>query len=381
MNPNLHTLNIEGSLGACGVDLLSSALMGRTQSIENVSLDGNCMGSSETKETFDTFITALNKNRELRRLSLIGNQIGVHGCTSLARLLKDPDSKLKSLILRHNCIDDKCAAILAGSLSSNVQLNNIDLDRNERVSAKGLMKFLQLISRTSSATIRLMVQWKCPHSTDKMSAVLKVKINEPLYNMAAQLRANEKFPWSDMSNVNILLDRSALDWSETAFFYGMKEGVLIDIGVESGEWDQRFPWCDAVPTALDINKAIPSKMSGIHETLASNHTLSSLGYETALRRNFLHGKVLREFLEANKRENKRPAERVKIFRYHVQYNLSVEEFCEMDAVMQPHILAWIGRALCVTDDGRAYLTNPPPPIVRLDATYRILRAAPVICGF
>ena len=38
----------------------------------------------------------------------------------------------------------------------------------------------------------------------------------------------------------------------------------------------------------------------------------------------------------------------------------------MDVVVQPHILAWIGRALSVTDDGCIYLTDPPPPVVRLD---------------
>lgn len=155
-NPNLHTLNIEGCLGLCGVDLLSSALLCRTKSIENMSLDGNGFGGwgrRAPKGDFDALVTALGKNTSLRRLSLMGNTIGERECTSLARLLKNPDSKLKSLILRHNIIDNKCAAILAESLADNVQLNNIDLDRNERVQAKGLMAFLQLISRTPSTTL------------------------------------------------------------------------------------------------------------------------------------------------------------------------------------------------------------------------------------
>jgi len=272
-NPSLHTLNIEGcfgaSLGASGFDLnlLSSALMSRTQSIENVSLDGNFMGGEGTKDAFDTLITALNKNTELTRLSLMCNRIGKEGCISLGRLLKDPNSKLKSLILRHNYIDDECAAILAESLSNNTSLFNIDLDRNERVSAEGLMKFVHLISRNGSI-------------------------------------------------------------------------------------------CD---------------------TVESNHTISSIGYETALRRNFIQGNLLREFLEANKRTDKRSTARVKVFRCHIQYKLSLEDVLECDAVMH-RVLAWIGHALSESDKAeRTFLTQAPPTAVRLGAIYHILRAMPILC--
>lgn len=371
-NPSLRTLNLEGCLGASGVDLLSSALMCRTQSIETISLDGNCMGNEESKETFDTFITALDTNKKLTRCSLMGNQIGTHGCTSLARLLKNPDSKLKSLILRHNYIDNECAAILAESLVDNTMLCNIDLDRNERVSAKGLMEFLRLISRTSGATIHLTARWRCPHSTTEMSAVLKIKLNEPLHNLLFGLSANQEFSWvSDMSSVNLSLDRRHLDCSETPFFYGMKEGDLIDVIIGTGGGD-------GVQTVLDISRG---GNNGICDIVASsNHTLSSLGYETALRRNFIHGSLLREFLEANKRTDKRSTARVKVFRCHVQHNLSLEYFCEMEGVMH-HVLAWIGRALGETDEERDFLTYPPPPVVRLEAIYRILRVMPMLCGF
>ena len=138
MNPSLHTLSIEGCLGKCGVELLSTALASRTHSVVDVSLDGNSMGGGESKEkgTFDTFINALSKNTQLRRLSLMGNRIGEQACWALATLLKDPKSNLKSLILRHNYIDDRCAAILADALSNNTQLNNMDVDRNERMTRR-----------------------------------------------------------------------------------------------------------------------------------------------------------------------------------------------------------------------------------------------------
>mmetsp|Transcript_29545 Transcript_29545/g.71369 ORF Transcript_29545/g.71369 Transcript_29545/m.71369 type:complete len:501 (-) Transcript_29545:1417-2919(-) len=363
-NPNLHTLNIEGSLGACGVDLLSSALMCRTQSIENISLDGNCMGIRDRRASFDTFMTALSKNKNLRRLSLIGNCIGVNECDSLAMLLKNPDTKLTSLILRHNYIDNNCAAILAESLSNNNQLSNIDLDRNERVSSKGLMKFLELICKTSSrVSICIIVQWRCQYTNDEMSTELQTKINEPLHNLAAKLCANKKFSWaSDMKNAKLKFESEMLDWNESPFFYGMKDGNLIDVVVEDWGGDD----CWIIPDRKHNN--------GIHGTLNANHTLSSLGYETARCRNFIHGSLLREFLEANKAEHKVYAQRIKIFRCHVQHYFSLEEFLELDTVVQPHILAWIGRGL-------GKIIDPPPPVVRLEATYHIIRGMPMLCGF
>jgi len=128
--------------------MLSSALKSRTHSIENLSLNGNWLGNREVSENFDTFIDVLNKNSGLKMLSLMAIVLGMNKCSSLARLLKNLHSKLKSLILQHNCIGDTCASILAGGLTDNRMLTNMDLDRNKQITAKGLMGFLQLIRKT-----------------------------------------------------------------------------------------------------------------------------------------------------------------------------------------------------------------------------------------
>ena len=387
-NPSLHTLNIEGALKSCSVELLSSALASRARSIENLSLDGNCLGGPRREggdsgeEYFDTFINALNKNSELKRLSLMGNQIGETACTSLAKLLSNPDSKLKSLVLRHNYIDDKCAAILAESLSRNTQLNNIDLDRNERMTTKGLHKLLNVVCKAPSSTIRLTVKWECPTSEEEMSAVFKIKLNEPLHSLGAQLYANRKWKFTeeDLPCVKLTSDygqRWKLEWNETPFFYNMKEGDTIYVLIQA---DGKY----AIPNILDISKGRSGdeiSKGGLYETYTSNHTLASLGYETALKRNYAHGHLLRECLEANKKPDKNSAARIKIFHVHIEYNLSLSEFAEMDLGVQPLLLAWIGRALDVNDKDSTYLTIPPTPAKRLDMNYRIMRALPMLCGF
>ena len=347
-------------------------------------------------EQFDSLITAFNKCTELTRLSLMGNQIGKQACTSLARLLKNPNTKVKSLILRHNCIDDKCAAILAEALTSNTMTTNIDLDKNEQISAKGLMKFLHLVSRTSGATINLTLHWhNCTGAlkstgevAGEMSFRVKIKLNEPLKKLAAELCTHQTFSWVDNMARQLRFSRRLhltkkgrrhLDIKETPFFYGMKEGDSIEVTKEDPRWGASLPkeYWDDVQMPLDEDDC---ESNDICNTCASNHTLTSVGNETAELRGFTPGRLFRECLEANRR-GEITAMRVKIFRSHIEHHLNLEAFCGLDLVIMPRVLAWIGCALSEGDGDRTYLSRVPTPIVRFDAIYLILRAMPCLCSY
>ena len=377
-NPSLHTLSIEGCLGKCGVELLSAALGARTHSISNVSLDGNSMGGGESKEkgTFDTFIMALGKNTELRRLSLMGNQIGEQACTAIASLLKNPESNLKSLILRHNYIDDRCAGILADGLAENTQLNNLDLDRNERMTPKGLMKLLNLVCKIPSSTIHLNVSWVCPRTDVEKSARLRIKLNQPLHALGVQLYSNPRWGYTveDMPKVKIVKERCKLVWRETPFYYNMRDGDSLRIILEA---DGIY----APPNLLDMSGGQCISKGTLHDTATSNSTLTCLGYETALKRAFIHGPLLRESLDLNKRQDKNSAARIKIFRTHVQYNLNIGEFVDMDAGLTPRVLAWIERALGENDNDRTYFAPPPPDLMRFNTRYKLIRNSPHLFEF
>ena len=361
LNPSLHTLSIEGCLGKCAVELLSTALASRTHSVENVSLDGNSMGGGESKEkgTFDTFIMALSKNTQLRRLSLMGNQVGEQACWALATLIKDPESNLKSLILRHNYIDDRCAAILADALSNNTQLNNLDLDRNERMTPKGLMKLLNCVCKIPSSIINLNVSWVCPRTDVVKSARLKIKLNEPLHRLGVQLYSDPRWGYTveDMPKVKIVKERCKLAWREIPFYYNMRDGDSLRIILEA---DGIY----APPNLLDMSGGQCISQGSLQDTAtSSNHTLTCLGYETALKRAFIHGPLLRECLDLNKRQDKSSAARIKMFRVHVQYNLNYLQFVDMDTRLMPRVLAWMERALGVNDNDRTYFAPPPPDLM------------------
>ena len=374
MNPSLHTLSIEGCLGKCGVELLSTALASRTHSVENVSLDGNSMGGGESKErgTFDSLIMALGKHTQLCHLSLMGNQIGEQACCALATLFKDPASNLKSLILRHNYIDDRCAGILADGLANNTHLNNLDLDRNERMTPKGLMKLLNCVCKIPCSTIHLNVSWVCPRTDVRKSACLQIKLNEPLHRLGIQLYSNPRWGYTveDMPKVKIVKERCKLVWRETPFYYNMRNGDSLRIILEA---DGIY----APPNLLDMSGGMCISQGSIQDTAtSSNHTLTCLGYETALKRAFIHGPLLRECLEVNKRQDKSSVARVKMFRVHVQYSLNYIQFVDMETGLMPRVLAWIEKAQSGHDEERTYFAPPPPDIMRFNSRYQLIRGMP-----
>ncbi|KAL9180428.1 hypothetical protein ACHAXT_008398 [Thalassiosira profunda] len=373
-NPSLTTLNIEGGLDKDAVDLLSSALRGRTNSIENLALDGNCLGGEEKRESFKALVEALAHHKKLRRFSLMGNRIGKEACEIMSPLLEGPDATLQSLVLRHNYVNNECCGVLGEALAKNKSLNNLDLDRND-IGPKGLIHFLHLLNRIPGASINITLRWRRPDRED-VRVGIRMRLDEPLWKVKSKLSAHDEFSWiaDDMANAKMMFGRSYLDLSQTPFFYGIREGCRVDIAEEPEGRNVR-------DISINVDEEENREgTNGVANSVASNHSLVSIGYETALRRGFVHGELLREFLEANKKDD-RAAARIKVFRYHVVYNLSVEDWSEMETVM-PRVLAWIGRALREDDPDRTYLSNPPPrsEIVRLDATYRLLKAMPMLCG-
>ncbi|KAL9185941.1 hypothetical protein ACHAXT_003718 [Thalassiosira profunda] len=385
-NPNLLTLNIEGGLDREAVDLLSSALRGRADSLHNLALDGNSLGGEEKRESFKALVEALIRHKKLRRFSLMGNRIGKEACEIISPLLQGPDASLQSLVLRHNYVNNECCGILAEALADNTSLNNLDLDRND-IGPKGLVHFLNILNRVPGATINITLRWRRSDRED-VRVGIKMRLDEPLWGVKSKLSAYDEFSWisGDMSNAKMMFGRSYLDLSQTPFFYGIREGCMVDIAEELEGRNVR-------DISINVDEQENrEETNDVANTLASNHSLVSIGNETALRRGFVHGELLREFLEANKKDD-RSAMRVKMFRYYVQYYLHLEAWTQMETVM-PRVLAWIGRALSEGDrdrigtgfawswrDGRcAYLSWPlqPPMSVRIDAVYRVLRAMPVL---
>ena len=70
----------------------------------------------------DKLVLTLRWSRKLTRLVLSGCEIGLRGCTSLARLLKTHEFSLRYLNVKDNSINDESAIILTHSLAKNIKL-------------------------------------------------------------------------------------------------------------------------------------------------------------------------------------------------------------------------------------------------------------------
>jgi Ran GTPase-activating protein (RanGAP) involved in mRNA processing and transport len=78
------------------------------------------------------FISSLRSITQLQVLDLRVNAIGMEACQSLAALLRNPDSKLETLLLGSNNIGDAEAEVLAESVCSNNVLTTLAITNLQR---------------------------------------------------------------------------------------------------------------------------------------------------------------------------------------------------------------------------------------------------------
>ena len=163
-NPSLRSINLRCCRvndQAC-LNIFSNALCYRSEdTLEKIDLSGNILGGVKLSRLSG----ALIKCRHLRQVILVSCDIGVQGCTSLAKLLR-LESNIEKLDLRHNFIDHKCMIVMAEALVSNTNLKTLDMSGGIRTPErsfdersfyqdrqdfkKGWQSILKLICNTSS---------------------------------------------------------------------------------------------------------------------------------------------------------------------------------------------------------------------------------------
>jgi len=92
-------------------------------------------GNQLIDEWAGKLIESLDDHRNLTKLLISGNRIGIIGCAALAGLLQNPTSKLKELDIGNNHIDDECCVtFLAGAFAKNTSLKKLSLGNNGSLS-------------------------------------------------------------------------------------------------------------------------------------------------------------------------------------------------------------------------------------------------------
>jgi len=134
-NTNLRRLDVS----SCTMNVECTRMFAKAlevcndRSLERIELDCNEIDDEPAGE----IIAALNRHRNLVKLSLLGNNIERNGCVALGNLLQNPTCKLKELYLNRNSIDDECVTVLVNALANNTILEKLDLSNNHSITATG----------------------------------------------------------------------------------------------------------------------------------------------------------------------------------------------------------------------------------------------------
>ena len=149
-NPSLKDVSICNCNLGGAVNILLSALFNRSaDTLERLNLSEHRIGLRGIY--LDKLVYTLQmKCRRLISLNLDDNEIGRNGCISLAKLLKNEESKLEELHLYDNSLDSDCAIILADALSRNTTLKRLGLRGNRKINTSGWAAILKLVCNTSS---------------------------------------------------------------------------------------------------------------------------------------------------------------------------------------------------------------------------------------
>lgn len=115
-----------GSIGNFGARVIAAEL---TKNITLKQLELNYQNI--LPQGIEDLANALQQNKTLTSLSLIGNFVGLRGAQALAQWLKINDSLANHLDLTHCLIDDAAVKILADSLAENKTLQQLCLSNNE----------------------------------------------------------------------------------------------------------------------------------------------------------------------------------------------------------------------------------------------------------
>ena len=133
-NSNLTTLEVvmsESLVPRQELSSLSSIFRQCGTSSSLTKLDFICTHMGD--EAAADLISSLNNLPHLQELNLNNNAVGMRGCQSLAVLLRNSESKLKSLNLTSNNIGDAEVAVLASALYGNNALTTLVLTNTHRL--------------------------------------------------------------------------------------------------------------------------------------------------------------------------------------------------------------------------------------------------------
>eukprot|EP01028_Stygiella_incarcerata_P010438 TRINITY_DN540_c0_g1_i1.p3 TRINITY_DN540_c0_g1~~TRINITY_DN540_c0_g1_i1.p3 ORF type:complete len:318 (-),score=100.49 TRINITY_DN540_c0_g1_i1:1698-2651(-) len=113
---------------------------------EEINLSGKDMGDEGVRRLFEAFG---EKNKNLKRLYLIGNEISDKGSIFVAQMLEKCE-KIEEIYLGVNDISDKGLINIAETVEKNPTLKKLDLYLNRSIGDKGAIRMAEALERNTA---------------------------------------------------------------------------------------------------------------------------------------------------------------------------------------------------------------------------------------
>ena len=182
-NTKLEHLQLSAcSIGKSSCESIVTLLQDPSCNINHLNLsDCDISNESVTK-----IIRSLIGNTKLKQFDLYNNNIGRSGCESIATLLADPNSNIRSINLTNCQIDDDYAALLARSLIGNTKLKILGLFRS-RITETGWNAFSSVLLNGNHTLCNLGKNYDGKDFvSDNLASLLKINLAldmEPLLEL------------------------------------------------------------------------------------------------------------------------------------------------------------------------------------------------------
>jgi len=281
------------TFGAGAVRQLSLAIGGSNQSLKEFQFEANNIIGSNGQLVADgqlvDIITALSMHPQLEHLhfNVMNMNIGRNECSALATLLRCTTTRLQSLTLYENNIDDEGIAVLVNGLANCNPLATLNLAANELVTIRGWKKLCTLFDTSNSL--------------------------EDLSIYGNNIEDEGALVFANALSKNSTLESLDLDYCQIT-----REG-----------------WIHFSKLLCDT--------SSVNGTYLSNHTLYYLG-DAEEEENDHSG--IPFHLGLNKKENKRQVAMAKILQHHFHFDM--EPFFEWELKVLPIMIEWFTKAATCT---------------------------------
>ena len=149
MHTNLHYLDLDGNqLQTNGCKALATLLKCSVTKLETIDLRNNELDD----ESIHALVPGLKSCSHLKKIYLMNNlSVTSRGWQNLATILESPNSNLETLSLEENNIDDQAVASFVGCLVNNSKLHTLDFQgSNAFITDEGWKAFSKLLCNTSS---------------------------------------------------------------------------------------------------------------------------------------------------------------------------------------------------------------------------------------